>query len=255
MSVPVTEQTFEEEVLQRSHELPVVVDFWADWCGPCKALSPALEKAEAARAGKVVLAKVDVDANQQLAAVFKVQGIPAVKAFRDGQVVSEFVGAQPEEIVRRFLDQVLPSEADRRAAAGRGAASPEEAEAAFRAALAEDPSHPEAAAGLAGLLLERSQAEEARSVLAPALPSPEVRRLRAELDLRAAAAEAGEVGAAARAALAGDHRHALDRALALIREDGHRESARELMLRVFEVLGDEHPVTREYRPRLAAALF
>ena len=251
----VDEADFESRVLEASRDRPVVVDFWAGWCQPCLLLSPVLERLAEQHAGRFVLAKVDVDANPNLAARYGVQGIPAVKAFRDGQVVSEFVGAQPEEIVRRFLDQVLPSEADRRAAAGRDAASLEEAESAFRAALAEDPSHPEAAAGLAALLLERGQAEEARSVLVPASPSPEVRRLRAELDLRAAAAEPGEVGAAARAALAGDHRHALDRSLALIPEDGHREPARGLMLRVFEVLGDEHPLTREYRSRLAAALF
>src|SRR3954453_24170951 len=102
MSLPVSEETFEAQVLHRSHELPVVVDFWADWCGPCKALSPALEKAEAARGGKVVLAKVDVDSNQNLGAQFQVQGIPAVKAFRDGAVVDEFVGALPPARVEAF---------------------------------------------------------------------------------------------------------------------------------------------------------
>jgi putative thioredoxin len=253
--IEVDEAGFEARVLEASGERPVVVDFWAGWCQPCLLLSPVLERLAEEHGGAFTLAKVDVDANPNLAVRYGVQGIPAVKAFRDGEVVSEFVGAQPEEIVRRFLDHVLPSEADRRAAAGRDAGSAEEAEAAFRAALAEDPSHPQAAAGLAALLLDRGELDEARAVVAAASPSPEVGRLQAELDLHAAATAGDELGAAARAALAGDHRHALDRTLSLLHEDGHREPARDLMLRLFEVLGDDHPLTREYRPLLASALF
>src|SRR3954468_3407432 len=103
------EADFDERVVQRSRVLPVVVDFWADWCGPCKALSPALEKAATSRAGRVELAKVDVDANQSLAASFRVQGIPSVKAFRNGAVASEFTGAIPPAEVERFFDALLPS--------------------------------------------------------------------------------------------------------------------------------------------------
>src|ERR1700755_1430510 len=118
MPIDATEMDFERDVIERSKEVPVVVDFWADWCGPCKQLSPALEAAETKRDGEVVLAKVDTDANQALAQRFGIQGIPAVKAFRDGQVVDEFVGAVPPAKVEEFFDGLAPSRADQLLAAG-----------------------------------------------------------------------------------------------------------------------------------------
>ena len=114
----VTDSTFQTAVIDRSHTVPVVVDFWAEWCGPCRQLGPVIERAVAARAGKVELAKVDVDANPMVARTFRIQSIPAVKAFRDGTVVSEFVGAQPPAAVERFLDSLVPSEADALVAKG-----------------------------------------------------------------------------------------------------------------------------------------
>src|SRR3954449_10002957 len=141
----VGEADFERRVLERSRELPVVVDFWAEWCGPCKALSPALEQAASARAGRVELAKVDVDANQRLAASFRVQGIPSVKAFRDGSVSAEFTGAIPPAEVDRFFDSLLPSEADELTAQGD--------EDSLRRALEVDPRHAEAKRSLGRLLL------------------------------------------------------------------------------------------------------
>jgi putative thioredoxin len=106
----VTTETFQRDVIERSHEVPVVVDFWAAWCGPCRMLGPALEHEAEARKGQFELAKLDVDTNQELAITYRIQGIPAVKAFRNGEVVSEFVGALPPAAVAQFLDGLMPAE-------------------------------------------------------------------------------------------------------------------------------------------------
>src|SRR5687767_8459080 len=157
----VTEAQFADAVVERSKEVPVVVDFWAEWCGPCRQLSPALEKAAQSREGEVELAKVDVDSNQQLAGAFGVQGIPAVKAFKDGKVVAEFTGAIPGPQVEQFFDSLVPSEADRVVAE-----SPED-EDALRRALASDPRHSGAAIALAKLLVARGDTDEVQGILEP----------------------------------------------------------------------------------------
>src|SRR5689334_22832658 len=157
MPVDVTEATFERDVIERSRSLPVVVDFWAEWCGPCRTLSPALEAAEAARAGKVVLAKVDVDSNQAISARYGVQGIPAVKAFRDGQIASEFVGAVPKAKVEEFFDSLVPSRADELLAAGD--------ELSLREASELEPRRADIAVALARARLERGADEDALSAV------------------------------------------------------------------------------------------
>jgi putative thioredoxin len=273
--IDVGEEDFEEKVLRASHDVPVIVDFWAGWCQPCLILSPMLERLAEEHDGQFILAKVDVDNNPRLSELFRIQSIPAVKAFRQGQVVEEFVGVQPEEVLRRFVDELLPSPADEladRAEQARESGDLVEAEALSREALARDPTHQAAKLGLAGLLAMRGEDEEARRLLAQ-LPSTEgVRQLDASLELRSAArgeddreslrvrAEAGdaeaELALAAADAAAGDHRAALERSLRLVELGGdQRDRARDLMVRIFESLGEDDPLTREFRPRLASALF
>jgi putative thioredoxin len=247
----VTEADFEQRVIERSRELPVVVDFWAEWCGPCRTLSPALEQAARARAGKVELAKLDTDSNQTLAARFDIRGIPAVKAFRDGEVVEEFTGALPAPRVEAFFDRLVPSEADELAV--RGAA--EKDEEALRRALELEPQHAQAKQALGRLLLERGDPRGAIEVLEPAagdfLADGLAARARLELD------GAEDLAPAFSAWDEGDHKRALEllqEALTATSDPERRDLLRRVMVGIFTELGTDHPLAREHRRRLAMVL-
>jgi putative thioredoxin len=240
-----TEATFEQDVVERSRRLPVVVDFWAAWCGPCRMLTPLLEQAVTERDGKIALAKVDTDANQRLAAQFRIQGIPAVKAFRDGQVVAEFTGAQPPAVVARFLDALLPSEADELVESG--------TEQDLRRALELEPSRDDAGLALAQILRDRGERDAALAVLDRFPGSFAAAGLAARLRLD----EDEDLREAFAALDAGDHERGLDALIAAIAEaeDGRREDLRRVVVGVLDQLGVEHPLARESRRKLASALY
>jgi putative thioredoxin len=241
----VDEHEFEQRVLERSKEVPVVVDFWADWCGPCKQLTPVLERAAEARAGKVELAKVDVEKNPQLQAAFRIQGIPSVKAFRDGRVAAEFTGALPPAEVERFFDGLVPSEADELARSG--------SEDDLRRALELDPRHPTARRELAKQLLQRGETGEATELLEGAQGDFVADGLLA----RAALTGDEELAAAFEAWDEGDRAAALERLQDTLQgeqDPERRDLIRRVMVGLFTELGPDDPLAREHRRRLSAAL-
>ena len=266
---------FGQAVIQRSNDVPIVVDFWAEWCGPCKQLSPVLEKLAGEYEGAFELVKVDVDANQQLAAQFGVQGIPYVLGFRNGQPVSQFTGALPEPAVREWLDGIMPTAEDRVVDEARDAlleGNEARAEELFREVLATRFDHQEAGTSLAALLISQGRTDEALDMLAPLSPTTEVEKLRAAARLAASqdidvsviearlAADPGDDAARIELAqaLAGrsEFEPALDNLLTVVQAKGpHWNEARQAMIDIFEVLGTEHPLTSTYRRRLANYLF
>ena len=259
--VDVSDGTFEQVVIEGSKERPVVVDLWADWCGPCKSLGPILERVAQERGGAFLLAKLDIDANrvgQELLAAVQSQGIPTVVAFRDGAPVSMFIGAYPEEAVNDFVDSILPTEADRladEAEAQVAAGDVAGAEQDFRDALEREPDNAEAKVGLARILAARGDRDGARELVTPLLPDPEAERVMAGIRVAewADEPEPGTLAGAKRLAAAGRWREALDGMVGSLQDD--RDAARAAMVDVFSVLGDDDPLVPEYRRRLASALF
>jgi putative thioredoxin len=244
--IDVSDATFQADVIERSSQVPVVVDFWAEWCGPCRMLTPILERAAGEREGSVVLAKLDTDANQQTAAAYRIQGIPAVKAFKDGKVVDEFVGAQQPPVVERFFDALVPSEADQLTAAGD--------EASLRRALELQPGRADAAVPLARLLLDRGDREEARAIVENVHGDFQAEGLAARIRLE----DRGEpdLSQAWEALDAGDRERGVDLLIeALPGADGSTDDIRQAVVAVLDELGVEHPHARDARRRLAAALY
>jgi putative thioredoxin len=241
--VEVTDADFQERVLDRSSEVTVLVDFWADWCRPCHMLAPVIERAVDAHDGKVELAKLDTDSNQATAARYGIRGLPTVKAFRNGEVVDEFTGAQPPPVVERFVAGLVPSEADELAGAGD--------EASLRRALEADPNHATARRELARILLRRGETSEAQELLDGVHGDFVAEGLAA----RAQLADDEDLAPAFAAWDQGDHATALEQLAAALSDPEQRDAVRRVMVAIFTELGPEDELAREYRRRLSAALY
>jgi len=279
-TIEVSESEFETAVMDRSLEVPVLVDFWAPWCAPCRVLGPLLEKLTEEYAGDFVLAKVNVDESPSLAGALGIQGIPAVKLFREGDIASEFTGALPEPAVREFLSRFLPSDADKqaqRAALLEQDGKSSEAKTIYQEILDADPNHAKALLGLGRLLMGEGSDQAALAHLDKislvADERKEADRLIARIKLQEGGAQdiaslQAKVKAAPNnvevrfefaQALASMEKYeeALTEFLAIVKTDRgfQDDGARKGMVQIFEVLGSDHPLTDRFRSELAAALF
>lgn len=278
--IDATAETFEQAVIERSAEVPVVVDFWAAWCGPCRQLGPLLEGLAEEYSGRFVLAKVDIEAHQSLAAAFGVQSIPHVVAIRNKQLFDQFTGLVPEASLREWLERIVPSPADELVKAGE-ALEPTDlaaAEVKYRDALTLTPESPAAKIALARVLERQQRFDDAREIITEleqrGFLEPEAERLKAQLNIAATAAAAGGVDAARHAAEAnpndlslklpladalaasGQHAEALDLCLDVIRRDkmGVGVAAKETILNILSLI-DDAELTGEYRRKLATLLY
>jgi putative thioredoxin len=244
MAVDVGETEFQTAVIDRSKELPVVVDFWAPWCAPCRQLTPALERAAEARAGNVELVKINTDENQNIARAFQIQGIPAVKAFRNGREVAQFVGVLPPAQVERFFDGLVPSEAEQLLAAGD--------EASLRRALALEPTRRDARVKLAQLLFARGERDEALELVDGLDGDFAAEGLAARIRLER------EPGYAEAFKLldAGSREQALDALIAAIpTADGLKDDIRRAVVGILATYDQADPTARSYRMKLSSALY
>ncbi|MHC4404540.1 MAG: tetratricopeptide repeat protein [Planctomycetota bacterium] len=279
--VETSSQTFQQDAIERSRDVPVVVDFWAEWCQPCRLLGPVLEKLAEDYAGRFVLVKADTEKVPDVAAAFGVTSIPAVFGLRNGGVVDQFLGVLPEEEVRAWIERLLPSPAEDLAAEARAmeATDPQAAEAAYREAIKLMPSLTAAGVGLARMLLARDELGEARRMIeemaAAGVLDAEGEHVQAELIIGLEAKQAGSVEACREAvdaapddperqlllakslAGAGAYEEAMQRCLGLIQQDRHGlgEKARELMVHVFHLLGPESELAGDYRRKLTMVLY
>jgi putative thioredoxin len=240
MAIDVTDATFESEVVARSEQVPVIVDLWAPWCGPCRTLTPIIEKVVDATNGKAVLVKINIDENPQAAAAFRVQSIPAVYALRGGQVVNGFIGAQGEDAVRKFVEAVLPSEIEEKVGSLVAAGD----EASLRSALELDPGNEAAVVALAELLVGRGEGDEALALLERIPETAETRRVAALARVGEEFASNGEVSP--------EVAEKLDALLDRVKED---EAARQEFIDLLELLGPSDPRTAQYRKALTSRLF
>jgi putative thioredoxin len=236
MATDVTDATFESEVLNRSDEVPVVVDLWAPWCGPCRTLTPIIEKVVEEAEGKVALVKINVDENPQASAAFQVQSIPAVYALRNRKIVSSFIGAQPEPAVREFVQSLLPTQQDSEVAQLVAAGD----EASLRKALEIEPGNEAGVIALGELLATSARGDEALTLLERIPESAETRRV-AALARVGGAVEADE-----------DLTRKLDELLDQVKDD---DTARQEFIDLLELLGPDDPRTAGYRKQLTSRLF
>jgi putative thioredoxin len=249
VAVDSSELTFEQDVIERSSEHPVVVDFWAPWCGPCRQLTPLLESAVEARDGAVELVKINTDENPSLAQRYGIQGIPAVKAFKDGKVVSEFTGALPKARVEAWIDGLVPSEADLLVADG--------AEESLQRAIELNPRRADARVALARRRIAAGEIDSARTLLEAVEHDATAAGLLARLDLTDDPAAPDGAREALEALALGDHDRALDGLLAAVADapPETRDRIRRVMVGIFGELGQSDPRVGDYRRRLARTLY